>query len=121
MSFRANQTNMADDWIGMDKLEHFGICFLIVILSALILRRTAMQRWSTSIACILSLTAGAAKEVGDQMGLWPSAGGSMKDAVADIVGVLLAAILLHFVKHKAAKPKPKPKPEGIPLHGSMMV
>ncbi|CAL5329236.1 unnamed protein product [Camellia sinensis] len=41
---------------------------------------------------IISLSAGAAKEVADELGFFKSAGASAKDAVADLLGILLAVL-----------------------------
>ncbi|GLJ41377.1 hypothetical protein SUGI_0856480 [Cryptomeria japonica] len=69
---------MADDWIAVDKLLHFLMCFVIATVSAFTIRLTLnhtkiLHRWAVCVGCILALTAGAAKEVADEMGIWPSA------------------------------------------------
>lgn len=99
---------MADDWIAVDKLQHLAMCFFIVILSAYTIRlflspSRLLYRRATPVGCILSLTIGAAKELGDEMGIWHSAGGSLKDGLADAGGVLLAVVLLHFSKPRGAQ------------------
>ncbi|OMO74212.1 hypothetical protein COLO4_26676 [Corchorus olitorius] len=65
---------------------------------ASISRYPFLRKHSTSIGSILSLAAGAAKEAADQLGLFPSAGASARDAVADLLGVLVAAIALSLGK-----------------------
>ncbi|KAJ6702313.1 GOS-28 SNARE- RELATED [Salix koriyanagi] len=59
-----------------------------------------LKRHSIRVGAILSLFAGAAKEAADQIGLFPSAGASSKDAVADIIGVLIAVAALSMFKSK---------------------
>eukprot|EP01018_Ginkgo_biloba_P034150 Gb_28023 [translate_table: standard] len=110
-----------DDWIAMDKLQHFVVCFFIVIITAYAIRRRLspskrLHKWATWVGCIFSLMAGAVKELGDEMGVWPSAGGSIKDGVADGGGVLVAVLLIHFWKFLA-----KPMQESRELRGPMAV
>ncbi|KAK8336241.1 hypothetical protein V6Z11_A09G109000 [Gossypium hirsutum] len=49
---------------------------------------------STRVGSILSLLAGAAKEAADQLEFFPSAGASARDGLADLLGVLVAAMAL---------------------------
>nr|ADE76319.1 unknown [Picea sitchensis] len=114
---------MGDDWIAVDKFEHLAMCFFIVIMCVYTIRLSftpskLLYRCATPVGCILSLTIGAVKELGDQMGLWPSAGGSLKDGLADVGGVLLAATLLHFLKPRRPQPM---HDEALELQGSMAV
>lgn len=86
-----------DDWLAYDKLQHFLLCFFITIISSSLASRSPyslLRRRSISVGCILSLFVGAAKEVADELGFFKSAGSSAKDAVADIVGVIVAALAL---------------------------
>lgn len=83
-----------DEWWARDKLYHVLFCYLIAAVFAAALhrsRRPLLRRWSFPLASLVSLAAGAAKEVADEVGLWHSAGASYKDAVADLAGVLLAS------------------------------
>ncbi|XP_073008640.1 uncharacterized protein [Typha latifolia] len=85
-----------DEWFAADKLQHFLACFLITLLVASLAARSRhlfLRRRSIAIGSLSSLAAGAAKEVGDEIGIWRSAGGSGKDAAADIAGVLLSCLL----------------------------
>lgn len=114
---------MADDWIAVDKLQHLAMCFFIVILSAYTIRlflspSRLLYRWATAVGCILSLTIGAAKELGDEMGIWHSAGGSLKDGLADAGGVLLAVAFLHFLKPRGAQ---RVYDKALDLQGPMAV
>uniref|UniRef100_A0A6N2MA41 Golgi SNAP receptor complex member 1 n=1 Tax=Salix viminalis TaxID=40686 RepID=A0A6N2MA41_SALVM len=78
--------NNEDPWLAPDKLYHPP--------------SPATHFCIYSGRAILSLFAGAAKEAADQIGLFPSAGASSKDAVADIIGVLIAVAALSMFKSK---------------------
>ncbi|KAI3785979.1 hypothetical protein L1987_45105 [Smallanthus sonchifolius] len=86
-----------DDWLAHDKLQHFLLCFSITITVSFLASRTRyspLRRHSISVGCIVSLTAGAAKEFADELGFFKSSGASAKDAVADIVGVFVSVLAL---------------------------
>ncbi|KAL4584606.1 hypothetical protein LXL04_009210 [Taraxacum kok-saghyz] len=86
-----------DDWLAYDKLQHFLLCFSITVISSSLASRSRyslLRRRSITVGGILSLFIGAAKEVADELGFFKSAGASAKDAVADIVGVIVAAVAL---------------------------
>ncbi|XXG64592.1 hypothetical protein AAC387_Pa05g2498 [Persea americana] len=86
-----------DEWFARDKLYHVLFCFFISIFFSSLCYRTPhpfLRRWSISLGSLVSLSAGAAKEAGDHIGLWSSSGASLKDAVADLLGILLASISL---------------------------
>ncbi|XP_073151626.1 uncharacterized protein [Henckelia pumila] len=92
-----------DDWLAADKLYHVLFCFFISITSALLAARTRypfLRRRSIWVGCVVSSVAGAAKEFADELGFFQSSGASAKDAVADFLGVLLAALVLYVSKHK---------------------
>ncbi|KAA8540537.1 hypothetical protein F0562_024544 [Nyssa sinensis] len=91
----------ADDWLAPDKLYHVLFCFFITIIFSLLATRTRypfLRRRSIWIGSMASLAAGAAKEAADEFGFFKSAGASAKDAVADLLGILLAALLLSLSK-----------------------
>ncbi|XP_019711283.1 uncharacterized protein [Elaeis guineensis] len=86
-----------DEWLAADKLQHLLACFLITVLVAVLAVRSRhpfLRRRSTALGSLFSLFAGAAKEAGDEIGLWSSAGASVKDAAADLVGILIASLSL---------------------------
>ncbi|KAJ4754360.1 hypothetical protein LUZ62_088765 [Rhynchospora pubera] len=86
-----------DEWWALDKAQHLLACLLITLLVAALAGRSRhafLRRRSAAIGSVASLFAGAAKEAGDEIGLWRSAGGSAKDAVADLLGVVLALIVI---------------------------
>ncbi|KAH0466107.1 hypothetical protein IEQ34_006210 [Dendrobium chrysotoxum] len=86
-----------DPWLTVDKLEHLIACFFISVLVATLARRSRHSficRRSVALGSVTALAAGAAKEASDEISLWKSAGGSVRDAAADALGVALAAALL---------------------------
>ncbi|KAJ3695439.1 hypothetical protein LUZ60_000816 [Juncus effusus] len=90
-----------DDWLAADKLQHFLACFLITLIVAALAGRSRhafLRRRSAALGTIASIAAGAAKEAGDEIGIWRSAGGSVKDAAADLAGIVIALILIRLVK-----------------------
>ncbi|KAK4350218.1 hypothetical protein RND71_029531 [Anisodus tanguticus] len=90
-----------DDWIAPDKLYHVLFCFFIAITTSFLAERARypfIRRSSICVGSIVSLAAGAAKEVADEFGFFRSAGASTKDAVADVFGTLIAALALYLYK-----------------------
>lgn len=103
-----------DKWLAADKYEHVLACFLIAIFVSAVSRRSRhplLRRRSAMIGSIASLAAGAAKEAGDEFGFWESAGGSVKDAVADLLGVVLANLFLACFPSSRRRADPDPDPE----------
>ncbi|ERN07823.1 hypothetical protein AMTRI_Chr08g204260 [Amborella trichopoda] len=104
-----------DDWLALDKAYHFLFCFFIVVFvsqMAKFSRNPLVRRRGIWLGSLLSLVAGAAKEIGDEMGYWHSAGGSLKDGVADIAGVLLASSSL-FLLESMRKPMGLGQNQGV--------
>ncbi|KDP41986.1 hypothetical protein JCGZ_27004 [Jatropha curcas] len=98
-----NDNEDEDPWLAPDKLYHLIFClFLTFFFSKLasLTRYPFLRRHSVLIGSIISLSAGAAKEAADHLGLFPSAGASAKDAAADLLGVLIAALALWVGKSK---------------------
>ncbi|KAM6586018.1 hypothetical protein CsatB_013020 [Cannabis sativa] len=90
-----------DPWLGRDKLYHVLFCFSLTLLFSTLANLTRypfLRRHSIWIGSIASLFAGAAKEVADELGFFRSAGASSRDAVADILGVLIGGFVLSLVK-----------------------
>ncbi|CAK9232855.1 unnamed protein product [Sphagnum jensenii] len=82
--------NHGDPWFALDKAEHFVACFAITVAAATVLGfvRKELRGWlRLALGSLLGLTAGALKEVGDATHLLPSDGASIKDGVADVLGV----------------------------------
>ncbi|KAG6541486.1 hypothetical protein Mapa_017160 [Marchantia paleacea] len=103
---------MGDNWLALDKVEHFAACFLITSLVAHLAGRTRLRRWRIMVGALVGLVAGAAKEAGDATGIWLSAGASVKDGVADIIGVAAAVLLNVFLS-----PLWRQKPQAISKGG----
>uniref|UniRef100_A0A5B7B0N7 Transmembrane protein n=1 Tax=Davidia involucrata TaxID=16924 RepID=A0A5B7B0N7_DAVIN len=98
-----------DDWLAPDKLYHVLFCFFITVIFSLLATRTRypfLRRRSIWVGSIASLAAGAAKEAADEFGFFKSAGASAKDAVADLLGILLAALALSLSKSLSRRIKP---------------
>lgn len=96
-----------DDWLAIDKLYHVLFCFSISIIFSLLASMTRhpfIRRLSIWIGSIVSFAAGAAKEFADELGFFKSAGASSKDAVADLVGILLAAVVLYLFNCTTIRP-----------------
>lgn len=88
-----------DDWLAVDKLYHVLFCFWISVVSSLVAAQTRypfLRRRSIWIGSLVSFSAGAAKEFADELGYFKSAGASTKDAAADLLGILLAAMILYL-------------------------
>ncbi|KAK9100288.1 hypothetical protein Scep_023718 [Stephania cephalantha] len=106
--------NNGDEWLALDKLEHVLFCFFISIFVssiAYLSRFSLLRRWSIWIGSLASIAAGAAKEAGDEIGLWHSAGASAKDAVADLLGVAIAVLVLSVWRWWSRRRSRKIKPD----------
>lgn len=104
-----------DDWLAIDKLQHVLFCFFISITFSLLASRTRypfLRRRSIWIGSIVSFAAGAAKEFADELGFFKSAGASTKDAVADLLGILLAAVMLYLSNCRTSSSRVRPDPLG---------
>nr|XP_043618265.1 uncharacterized protein LOC122589998 [Erigeron canadensis]XP_043618266.1 uncharacterized protein LOC122589998 [Erigeron canadensis] len=90
-----------DDWLANDKLQHLLLCFSVAIIFCFLASRapcSLVRRHSIPVGCVISLSAGAAKEIADELGFFNSAGASAKDAVADVLGVFVAVIAIYIWK-----------------------
>ncbi|KAK9280885.1 hypothetical protein L1049_003776 [Liquidambar formosana] len=91
-----------DDWLALDKLYHVLFCFTLTLLFSTVAARTRyafIRRHSIRVGAIASLLAGAAKEAADEVGFFKSAGASPKDAISDLIGVLIASLALFLCKY----------------------
>ncbi|CAN1121584.1 hypothetical protein LINPERPRIM_LOCUS2258 [Linum perenne] len=92
-----------DPWVARDKLYHILFCLSLTLFFSQLASSTRyafLRRHSILVGSILSLLAGATKEVADHLGIFPSAGASSKDAVADLIGVLVAAFALSICRRR---------------------
>lgn len=97
-----------DAWLAPDKLQHALACFLISLLVAALAGRSSrpgIRRRAAAIGSAASLAAGAVKEALDEAGFFGSAGASPKDAAADLVGVVAAALVLALVRRRRRERK----------------
>ncbi|EER89342.1 hypothetical protein BDA96_10G079600 [Sorghum bicolor] len=95
-----------DEWVAPDKLQHAVACLLIALLAAALAGRSArpgLRRRAVAVGSAASLAAGAAKEVADEAGLFGSAGASPKDAAADLLGVVAAALALALLRRRRGR------------------
>ncbi|KAF1886316.1 hypothetical protein Lal_00045547 [Lupinus albus] len=103
-----------DPWLGADKLYHFLFCFSLTILFSS-LASPFLRRHSLLFGSISSLLAGAAKEAADHLGYFHSAGASTRDALADLLGVLIAFSALSLFRFRRFIPPPHQPKSGIQL------
>lgn len=92
-----------DDWLARDKIYHVIFCLSINVVVSLLFshsRSSFLRRRFIFLGSLLSLAAGVAKELADQLGFFHSAGASSRDIVADILGVILAVIVLTVFKRR---------------------
>ncbi len=86
----------ADEWLGSDKVKHFGASLLLVMLGSKEL--LVFDRSASSMSAVGSaLLVGFVKEVIDD--LKPNNIFSLKDLVADLLGIGLAVFLLSLTTY----------------------
>ncbi|XP_028782581.1 uncharacterized protein LOC114738690 [Neltuma alba] len=106
-----------DPWLAPDKVYHVLFCFTLTIVFstlAILTRYPFLRRHAIWIGSIASLLAGAAKEAADELGYFRSAGASARDAVADVVGVLLASFVLSVFRSSTRPDTEMSQIRGIP-------
>ncbi|MEW5305945.1 MAG: hypothetical protein WDW36_008455 [Sanguina aurantia] len=92
-----------------DKLEHLLSCFVISGLVYLACKRSPTYvRYRFHIAFLSGVLAGALKEIGDGLKLWPGEV-SYKDLTADILGALLATCAAQLHERLSASSKQRPR------------
>ncbi|KAK6127860.1 hypothetical protein DH2020_038400 [Rehmannia glutinosa] len=104
-----------DGWFAIDKLYHILFCFFISIITSLLAsltRYSFIRRRTIWVGSIVSFAAGAAKEFADELGFFKSAGASAKDAVSDLLGILLAAMVLYFYNYRSSSSRVRPDGPG---------
>jgi uncharacterized protein YfiM (DUF2279 family) len=92
------QLATADGWLGADKAEHLVACAAVVVAVYACLARLASplgRNASLTAAVLTSLLLGGLKELGD--GRWWPGNRSVRDAAADVAGIVLGAgaVLTH--------------------------
>ena len=84
-----------DDWIAIDKLQHFSYSLLISLGCQYILvnKMNNTEKSSLPISSALSFSAGMLKELNDKKG--KNGYFSFKDIVANIGGIMVGAIIIN--------------------------
>ena len=93
---RSKNTNpeVKDDWIAIDKLQHFSYSLLISLGCQYVLvnKMNNTEKSSLPISSAFSFSAGLLKELNDQKG--KNGYFSLKDMVANFGGIIVAAIVI---------------------------
>ena len=86
---------LKDDWIAIDKVQHFSYSLLISLGCQYILvnKMNNTEKSSLPISSAFSFSAGLLKELNDQKG--KNGYFSSKDMIANFVGILVAAIVIN--------------------------
>ena len=93
-----------DPWFGADKLYHALACATITCCTycsvGLWKSLRGRRRTRLALGCMAGIAAGIAKEVGDSIQAWPfcPCGASVRDLIADIVGVVVGVLLVLSVQ-----------------------
>ena len=94
---RSKNTNpeVKDDWIAVDKLQHFSYSLLISLGCQYVLvnKMNNTEKSSLPISSAFSFSAGLLKELNDQKG--KNGYFSLKDMVANFGGIIFAAIVIN--------------------------
>ena len=86
---------LKDDWIAIDKLQHFSYSLLISLGCQYVLvnKMNNTEKSSLPISSAFSFSAGLLKELNDQKG--KNGYFSLKDMVANFGGIIFAAIVIN--------------------------
>ena len=86
---------LKDDWIAIDKVQHFSYSLLISLGCQYILvnKMNNTEKSSLPISSAFSFSAGLLKELNDQKG--KNGYFSLKDMVANLGGIIFAAIVIN--------------------------
>ena len=94
-NFSEKKPKVKDDWIAIDKVQHFSYSLLISLGCQYILvnKMNNTEKTSLPISSAFSFSAGLLKELNDQKG--KNGYFSLKDMVANFGGILVAAIVIN--------------------------
>ena len=94
-NFGEKKPKVKDDWIAIDKVQHFSYSLLISLGCQYILvnKMNNTEKTSLPISSAFSFAAGLLKELNDQKG--KNGYFSLKDMVANIGGIIVAAIVIN--------------------------
>ena len=86
---------LKDDWIAIDKVQHFSYSLLISLGCQYILvnKMNNTEKSSLPISSAFSFSAGLLKELNDQKG--KNGYFSLKDMVANVGGIIVGAIIIN--------------------------
>ena len=94
---RSKNTNpeVKDDWIAIDKLQHFSYSLLISLGCQYILvnKMKKTEKFSLPISSAFSFSAGLLKEFNDQKG--KNGYFSLRDMIANFGGIIMAAFVIN--------------------------
>ena len=94
-NFGEKKPKVKDDWIAIDKVQHFSYSLLISLGCQYILvnKMNNTEKTSLPISSAFSFSAGLLKELNDQKG--KNGYFSLKDMVANFGGIIVAAIVIN--------------------------
>ena len=94
-NFGEKKPKVKDDWIAIDKVQHFSYSLLISLGCQYILvnKMKNTEKSSLPISSAFSFSAGLLKELNDQKG--KNGYFSLKDMVANFGGLIVAAIVIN--------------------------
>lgn len=94
-NFAEKKPDVKDDWIAIDKVQHFSYSLLISLGCQYILvnKMNNTEKFSLPISSAFSFSTGLLKELNDQKG--KNGFFSFKDMVANFVGIMVGAIIIN--------------------------
>ena len=94
-NFSEKKPKVKDDWIAIDKLQHFSYSLLISLGCQYVLvnKMNNTEKSSLPISSAFSFSAGLLKELNDQKG--KNGYFSLKDMVANVGGIMVGAIIIN--------------------------
>ena len=94
-NFAEKKFDVKDDWIAIDKVQHFSYSLLISLGCQYVLvnKMNNTEKSSLPISSAFSFSAGLLKELNDQKG--NNGFFSFKDMVANFVGIMVGAIIIN--------------------------
>ena len=93
-NFAEKKSDVKDDWIAIDKVQHFSYSLLISLGCQYVLvnKMNNTEKSSLPISSAFSFSTGLLKELNDQKGKYGFF--SFKDMVANFVGIMAAAVII---------------------------
>ena len=94
-NFAEKKPEVNDDWIAIDKVQHFSYSLLISLGCQYVLvnKMNNTEKSSLPISLAFSFSAGLLKELNDQKG--KDGLFSFKDMVANFVGIMVGAVIIN--------------------------